>query len=117
MNKINFLLGVTVVITAMLVIPPAMLTSHLVKASSCSSSSSAGGAPNRFFAGQAIMRPPVRAADQGCSSGSVAVGGTNGGTGCFAANNGQGQLAQKSIVGGSQQSCFASNQAQVRSAQ
>lgn len=108
----NLLYRATIIITAMLVIPPTMLTSHLAKASSCSSSASAGGVPNqRAFVGKAfIQQPPVRS-DQGCSSGSVAVGGTNGGTSCFAANNGRSQFA---LNGGSGQSCFASNQAQAR---
>jgi hypothetical protein len=99
----------------MLVIPPAMLTSHLAKASSCSSSASAGGVANqRALAGKAsLQRPPVQTGDHGCSSGSVAVGGTNGGTSCFAANNGQGQLANNAAAGGSLQSCSASNQRQA----
>jgi hypothetical protein len=110
MNKINFLFGATIVITTMLLVPPAMLTSHLVKASTCSSSASAGGVPNQrqTLAGQAlIQRPPVPTTDQGCSSGSVAVGGHS--ARCFAADNGQRQLAQNALVGGSQQSCSASN--------
>jgi hypothetical protein len=100
-EKINLLHGATIVITAMLVITPAMLTSHLAKASSRSSSASAGSVPSqRAFAGKALVQqPPVRS-DQGCSSGSVAVGGTNGDTSCFAANIGQSQLAQNALVGG-----------------
>jgi len=115
MKKINLLPRATIVITAMLVIPPAMLTSHLAKASSCSSSASVGGVSSqRAFAGKALVQqPPVRS-DQGCSSGSVAVDGTNGGTSCFAANIGQSQLAQNALVGGSAQSCTASNHALAR---
>jgi len=94
----------------MLVIPPAMLTSHLAKANSCSSSASAGGVPSQ----RAFVQQPLVRSDQDCSSGSVAVGGTNGGTSCFAANIGQSQLAQNTLVGGSTQSCSASNHALAR---
>ncbi len=112
MNRINLLFGVTIGIMTMLLVST-MPTTHLVKASSCSSSASAGGvssAQRQAFAGQAALRQHT--GDQGCSSGSVAVGGTNGGTRCFAVDNGQSQLAQRAVMGGSQQSCFASNQNQ-----
>ena len=113
MNKFNFLFGVTIGIMTMLLVST-MPTTPLVKASSCSSSASAGGvssAQRQAFAGQAALRQHT--GDQGCSSGSVAVGGSNGGTRCFAADNGQAQLAQsRALVGGSQQSCSTSNQNQ-----
>lgn len=112
MNKFNFLFGVTIGIMTMLLVST-IPTTHLVKASSCSSSASAGGVSNQrqAFAGQAALRQHT--GNQGCSSGSVAVGGSNGGTRCFAADNGQAQLAQsRALVGGSQQSCSTSNQNQ-----
>ncbi|MGB7952567.1 MAG: hypothetical protein WCF23_01195 [Candidatus Nitrosopolaris sp.] len=96
MNKINYLFGATIIITTMILVPPAdMLTSHLAKASTFTSSTSAVGVPNQrqAFAGHAsIQRPPAPTTDKGCSSGGVSIGGQ--GTSCFAADNGQRQLAQ-----------------------
>ena len=111
MNKFNFLFGVTIGIMTMLLVST-MPTTPLVKASSCSSSASAGGVSNqqRAFAGHPALGQ-LRLA-QGCSSASVAVGGTNGGTRCFAADNGQAQLSQSAAGMVSRQSCSASNQNQ-----
>lgn len=94
-----------------------MPTSHLVRASSCSSSASAGRVSSnqrQVFAGQAALRQHI--AGPGCSSVSVAVGGTNEGTRCFAADNGQAQLGQSAAGIVSRQSCSASNQNQLLAA-
>lgn len=103
MNRVKFLIGVTIGIMTLLLV---LNMPHPVKASSCTSSAMAGGvsALAQKRAGQQIAaRQPIRTTDQGCSSGSVAVGGL--GTSCGAANNGQGVFS-----GGSGASCFASNQ-------
>ena len=56
MNKINYLFGATVIMTTMILVPPAaMLTSHIVKASTFTSSASAVGVPNQR---QALLGMP-----------------------------------------------------------
>gem|GEM_PF-991533 len=105
MNRINFLMGVTIGIMTMLLV---LNMPHPVKASTCTSSAMAGGAKRasslvarNSLVPQARIQQPL--ADQGCSSASVANGGQ--GASCGAANNGQG-----GVLRGSGSSCFASNQ-------
>ncbi|MGB6674552.1 MAG: hypothetical protein WBE34_19150 [Candidatus Nitrosopolaris sp.] len=103
MNRIKFLIGVTIGIMTMLLV---IKMPHPVNASSCTSSAMAGGVSalaQKRVAPQLAARQPVRTADPGCSSGAVALGGV--GTSCSAANNGQGVS-----FGGSGASCFSSNQ-------
>lgn len=103
MNRIKFLIGVTIGIMTMLLV---INMPHPVNASSCTSSAMAGGVSalaQKRAVSQLAARQPVRTADPGCSSGAMALGGV--GTSCSAANNGQGVS-----FGGSGASCFASNQ-------
>ena len=103
MNRIKFLIGVTIDIMTMLLV---IKMPHPVNASQlyqlgygwrCLGTSTETGCP------AISRRQPVRTADPGCSSGAVALGGV--GTSCSAANNGQGVS-----FGGSGASCFSSNQ-------
>jgi hypothetical protein len=74
MNRINFLIGVTIGIMTMLLV---INMHHPVKASTCAASAMAGGT-NQLSKYNALQRLRQPTTDQGCSAASLAVGGQGG---------------------------------------